>query len=368
VARFGRDGHPTIKQVAARAGVSIKTVSRVINGSVYVSEAARRRVARAIAQLNYRPNALARGLVTGRSRSIGLVIADIANPFFPPMVRAIEDAAAARGYNVILCDTDEDADRERGAISVLLERKVDGLILSASRVPEAFLRQLAVDRVPLVVVNRVVRHPRIAAVLVDSVAGGRLATEHLLAMGHRRIAYLAGPCASFSNRSRLRGYRQALARAGLPFDPDLVAGGATSLAAGREAMRVLLGLDRPPTAVFAFDDLMALGALEELRRRGLRVPGDVAIVGFDDIDLAAFVDPPLTTVAQPKVEMGRLAATRLLDMVEGKSSAARRIVTLAPQLVVRHSCGAKPGQAAHAPQEPRGPAGRTGSIRGGAEG
>jgi LacI family transcriptional regulator len=315
----------------------------VVNRAAYVSEATRRRVQRAIERLNYRPNALARGLVTGRSRSLGLVIADIVNPFFPPLVRAVEDAAAARGYNVILCDTDEDAARERAVISVLLERQVDGLILCASRVPEGHLRALADDRIPLMLVNRIVRHPRIAAVVADGVAGGRMATGHLLALGHRRIAYLAGPHASFSHRSRLRGYRQALAAKGTAPAPALIAGGRATMAAGREAMAALLDLRRPPTAVFAFDDLMAIGAMEELRRRGMRVPEDVAVVGFDDIDLAAFVDPPLTTVAQPKAEMGRLAADRLLDMIETGAPPKNRIVTLTPALVVRLSCGARAG-------------------------
>lgn len=341
--RAARAAPPTIRQVAARAGVSIKTVSRVVNGAAYVSEATRRRVQRAIARLNYRPNALARGLVTGRSRSLGLVIADVVNPFFPPLVRAVEDAAAARGYNVILCDTDEDAGRERAVISVLLERQVDGLILCASRVPERHLRALAGDGIPLMLVNRVVGHPRIAAVVADGVAGGRMATGHLLALGHRRIAYLAGPRASFSHRSRLRGYRQALAAKGIAPDPALIVGGRATMAAGREAMAALLDLRRPPTAVFAFDDLMAIGAMEELRRRGMRVPEDVAVAGFDDIDLAAFVDPPLTTVAQPKAEMGRLAADRLLDMIETGRPPKDRIVTLTPALVVRRSCGARAG-------------------------
>lgn len=341
--RSSRTPPATIRQVAALAGVSIKTVSRVVNGAAYVSQATRRRVQRAIARLNYRPNALARGLVTGRSRSLGLVIADVVNPFFPPLVRAVEDAAAARGYNVILCDTDEDAGRERAAISVLLERQVDGLILCASRVPEGYLRALADDRIPLMLVNRVVGHLRTAAVVADGVAGGRAATEHLLALGHRRIAYLAGPRASFSHRSRLRGYRQALAAKRVAEDPALIVGGAATMAAGREAASALLDLRRPPTAIFAFDDLMAIGAMEEIRRRGLRVPEDVAVVGFDDIDLSAFVDPPLTTVAQPKAEMGRLAADRLLDMIETGRSPEHRIVTLTPVLVVRRSCGARAG-------------------------
>ncbi len=334
-----RVNRATIKQVARLSGVSIKTVSRVINGAAYVSAQTLRRVTAAINRLNYRPNALARGLVTRRSRSIGLVIADIVNPFFPPLVRSVEDAAAARGYNVILCDTDENAARERAAISVLLEKQVDGLILCASRVPSGYLKGLANEGVPLVLVNRVLAHPRATAVVVDGVEGGRRATQHLLDLGHRRIAYLAGPAGSFSHRSRLRGYREALAARKIVFDPSLVAGGAASIVAGGEAAAKLMSLKRPPTAIFAFDDLMAIGAMEEVRRRGLCVPEDVAIVGFDDIDLAAFVDPPLTTVAQPKTEMGRLATLRLLEMVENSSPPRPRTMTLTPELIIRRSCG-----------------------------
>jgi DNA-binding LacI/PurR family transcriptional regulator len=306
-----------------------------------VSEATRRRVTRAIRRLQYRPNALARGLVTRRSHSIGLVIADVVNPFFPPLVRGVEDAAAARGYNVILCDTDEDPARERAVISILLQKQVDGLILCASRTPTSFLKGLADGGVPLVLVNRVLAHRRAAAVVLDGAEGGRRATAHLLSLGHRRIAYLAGPVASFSHRTRLQGYREALVAQRVSFDPALVTGGGVaSIALGREAMAALLALTRPPTGVVAFDDLMAIGALEALRQRGARVPEDVAVVGFDDIDLAAYLDPPLTSVAQPKNEMGKLATNRLLDMVEAAAPPRPRVITLTPELVIRRSCGA----------------------------
>lgn len=329
----------TIKQVARLSGASIKTVSRVVNGAAYVSAQTRRSVTDAINRLNYRPNALARGLVTRRSLSIGLVIADIVNPFFPPFVRSVEDAAAAMGYNVILCDTDEDRGRERAAISLLLEKQVDGLILCASRLPAAFLREVADSGVLLVLVNRVLRHTRSAAVVVDATEGGRLATAHLLDLGHQRVAYLSGPATSFSHIGRLRGYRQALDARRIAFDPEIVAGGAASIVAGGEAAAKLMRLKRPPTAIFAFDDLMAIGAMEELRRQGRHVPGDVAVVGFDDIDMAAFVAPPLTTVAQPKAEMGRLAAARLLEMIKTSSPPSPRTVTLIPELIIRRSCG-----------------------------
>jgi LacI family transcriptional regulator len=332
----------TITDVARAAGVSIKTVSRVINAAGYVRDATRHRVARAIQRLGYRPNALARGLVTGRSRSIGLVIADVVNPFFPPLVRAVEDVAAARGYTVILADTDEDAARERGALSVLLEKQVDGLILCASRVRAGLLRRIADSGVPLAMINRALSHPRAIGVVADGVVGGRLATEHLLRLGHTRIAYLAGPRASASNRNRFRGYRDALAARGIPFQPSLVAGGVPSLAGGMEAMASLLAAAPGPTAVFAFDDLMALGALAELRRRRIRVPEDMALVGYDNIDLAGFIDPALTTVDQPKAQMGQLAATLLLDLIETGSVPRPRTRVLMPRLIVRASCGGTP--------------------------
>jgi LacI family transcriptional regulator len=354
VPRRSHSRSPTLKQVARLARVSIKTVSRVLNSGAYVSDRTRRRVTRAIGQLGYRPNVLARGLVTGRSRSIGLVIADIVNPFFPPLVRAVEDVAAARGYNLILCDTDEDPVREREVISALLERQVDGLILCASRAPRSELVRLARDARHVVLVNRVISHPAVAAVVVNGAAGARRATTHLLDLGHRRIAYLAGPRRSYSHQNRLRGYRQALEARGLSFDPRLVVGSTVSRAAGREAMAELLRLDQRPTAVFAFDDLMAIGALEELRAAGLHVPDDVAVVGFDDIELAAFVDPALTTVAQPKAEMGRLAANRLLDLIEGTANGTpRKIITLTPELIVRASCGWPARHASGVSQHPR---------------
>ncbi len=340
VLRRSGSSRTTIKQVAGLSGVSIKTVSRVINGGEAVSAETLRRVTDAIGRLNYRPNALARGLVTRRSRSIGLVIADIVNPFFPPLVRGVEDTAAAQGYNVILCDTDEHAERERAAVSLLLEKQVDGLILCASRLPASFLREVADSGVLMVLVNRALHHARTASVMVDAAEGGRRATAHLLDLGHRRIGYLSGPPSSSSNAGRLRGYTRALEARGIPFSQELVAGGAASIDAGRKATEALMAIGRrPPTALFAFDDLMAVGALEELRRQGRRVPQDVAVVGFDDIEMAAFVDPPLTTVAQPKADMGRLAAARLLEMIEGTPATGPRVVTLTPELVVRRSCG-----------------------------
>jgi LacI family transcriptional regulator len=254
-------------------------------------------------------------------------------------VRAVEEVAASRGYTVILADTDEDAARERGVLSVLLEKQVDGLVLCASRVQADLLRRIADSGVPLAMINRALGHPRVIGVIADGVTGGRLATDHLLDLGHTRIAYLAGPRASASNRNRLRGYRDALAARGVAFDPSLVAGGVPSLTGGMEAMASLLATASAPTAVVAFDDLMALGALAELRRRRIRVPDDVALVGYDNIDLAGFIDPPLTTVDQPKAQMGQLAATLLLDMIESGNVPRPRTRVLMPRLIVRASCG-----------------------------
>lgn len=331
---------PTLKDVAQAAGTSVMTASRAINGAGYVSEETRRRVLEAAQMLGYRPNGMARGLVTRRSQAVGVIISDITNPFFPQVIRGIEDALRAQRYHVVLADTDGDPVQDARALGLLLERQVDGLILCASRAPDEELRQVAASGVPVVVINRIVDDPRIAAVLVDARTAALDAVRHLVALGHRRIACITGPRASWSSRERLEGYRQALAEAGLQEDPVLTREATpATMAGGARAMHELLARQPRPTAVFAFDDLIAIGALQAAADHGLHVPRDLAVVGFDDIELAAFIRPALTTVRQPKYQMGREAAELMLQMLgpQPPRGPVRRI--LPGELVVRESCG-----------------------------
>ena len=340
----GRNGRapavPTIRDVASHAGVSVATVSRVINNSPHkVHRATRQRVLRTVSRLGYHPNVVAQGLRRGTSRSIALIVPDISNPFFPAIARGVEDVARRHGYALVLGNTDDDAERERAYLDILRKRWVDGVLFASAGGDDRPLRALRAGGVPALLIARDVADVAIDTVVVDSFAGVRQATSHLLRLGHRRIAYIGGPDSLSVARERLRGYRQALRDFNVRPDPSLIVAGDFRVDGGCAAVRRLLARRRAFTAVVAANDLTAIGAMEVLRAAGRRIPDDVAVVGFDDIPFAAFVDPPLTTVAQPTYRLGALAMERLLALMNGEAVTTRRIV-LAPQLVVRRSCGA----------------------------
>jgi len=326
----------TIRDVARQAGVSVKTVSRVINGDGPVREATRRRVRAVIEALHYRPNAVARSLVTRRTMTLGLLIADVTNPFFPEVVRGVEDAGKAAGYTVLLGNTDEDPAQEERYLTLMQERQVDGLVLSGSRVEEGVLKAVA-DSVPwMVLINRQVHHPRILSILVDNADATAQATAFLIRRGYRRIAYLLGPSRAEAAQLRFEGYRRALQNHGIPFLPAYVVQEIPRMEGGRRAMQRLLALPLPPTAVVAYNDLMAIGAMEAIREAGRRVPEDIAVVGFDDIVLAAYAIPPLTTVRVPKYQMGYKAAAALIDAIRS-GRASQRVIRFKAEMVVRRS-------------------------------
>ncbi len=330
----------TIREVAEAAGVSIATVSRVVSGSEHrVSAATRSRVLAAVARLRYQPNLVAQGLKNRVTRTIGLIVPDISNPFFPAIVRGIEDVANQAGLAVLLCNTYEDLSKERNYLALLQKRMVDGLIFATVGANTEHLRMLRRQRMPAVLIARAPGGVDMDAVLVDNRRGEREAVEHLLRLGHRRIAFIGGPAILPVAGERLAGYRDALGAAGIRFDPALVFDGGFRPEGGAAAVEALLRRRVKFTAIVAANDLMATGAMEYLHRRGRRLPGDVAVVGFDDITFASLVEPPLTTVAQPKYQMGRLAMERLLELLNGGASRPRRLV-LEPRLVVRKSCGA----------------------------
>jgi LacI family transcriptional regulator len=331
----------TIREVAQAAGVSVATVSRVVSGSAHgVRPDTRDRVLEAVARLRYQPNLVARGLKKRVTGTVGLIVPDISNPFFPAIARGIEDVASRAGMGVLLCNTYEDLVKERAYLTLLDKRMVDGLIFATVGANTTHLRMLRRRGVPVVLVARAPDRVGIDAVLVDNRRGAREAAEHLLRLGHRRIAFIGGPPTLPVANERLAGYRDALASAGIPLNPDLLCDGGFRTEGGGAAVGQLLQRRAPFTAIFAANDLMAIGAMEELRRRGRRVPQDVAVVGFDDITFASLVEPRLTTVAQPKYRMGCLAMERLLDLLGGGDRRPRRLA-LEPRLVVRESCGAR---------------------------
>jgi len=326
----------TIREVAESAGVSYATVSHVINNTRLVSQETRERVLAAMDALNYRPNALARSLRQGKTHTIGLILPDSANPFFAEISRGIEDEAFKRGYSVFLCNTELDTQRELFYVDVLSNRQVDGIIFVAAGDQADSLDFLIRRNMPVVLIDRDIPNVEVDAVLTDHQLGGFLATRHLLELGHKRIACIAGPSSITPSAERITGYRKALEEAGLAPDEDLILRGDYHSRSGMEITQVILRMDPRPTAIFALNDLMALGALRAAAEAGYSVPGDLAVVGYDDLEIARFTTPPLTTIAQPKKEIGAQAIQLLVDRMSRKSRAPSRLV-LPPELIVRRS-------------------------------
>lgn len=304
-----------LRDVAQKAGVSIKTVSRVVNRQGEISDATRQRVLAAIAELGYRPSKVARALVTQRTDTIGLVLGDITNPFFPEVARGVLDTAEPQGYNVFLCNSDGDLQRETRILESLLDHGVDGIIIFPTFDLEPALRRLAGSERPVVVVNRPYALPHVSAVMIHTRRGAQLAVEHLIAQGHTAIAMLSSRAEETGKLARVQGYRETLLAHGLPLREEWIAAGLPVQARGRETTRALLTRYPEITAIFAYNDLLALGAIEACHELGRRVPDDCAVVGFDDIPLAGAVCPALTTVRVPKYALGQGAMNRLLQML-----------------------------------------------------
>jgi LacI family transcriptional regulator len=319
----------------------VATVSYVMNsGPRPVSEGTRARVLRAIQQLDYRPSEIARSLRLQRTRTIGLILPDTANPFFAAVAKGVEDAGFAAGYSVLLGHSGYDVSRERAYAEVMISKQVDGVIYIQATTDAATAQSLLQHRIPTVAVDREVVEVELDCVVADNFGGSKAATEHLVTLGHRRIACIVRSAALSNVRERLRGYQAALAEAALEPNPSYLRLGGAGYDEGRRAMEQLLGLEPPPTAVLAFPDIVAVGAIRAILDAGLRVPGDVSVVGFDDIPPSGFMHPALTTVAMPKWEMGQRAAEVLLARIAGAgpSAAAERIV-LPTVLVIRESTG-----------------------------
>lgn len=323
---------PTIADVATRSGVSTATVSRVLSGVAGSAPATRARVLAAAEELDYRPSAVARALKLQATRTFGLLVTDIENPFFPQLVSAIEAAAVERGYGVVLCNTSDDPVREIGAFDLLVERRVDGIMVASSHAMRRHARLLGELGVPVVLVNSG-RVDGLPSIDTAQRRGARLAAEHLLSLAHRRLGHITAPRSNAAASDRLAGVRDAVRVAG---GASLaVAEGDSHVEGGARAAAELL--DAGCTGIACYNDLTAIGALRAVRSRQRRVPEDVSIVGFDDIEMAAWTDPPLTTVRQPTDAMGRWAVERLVSMATGVDGGEPPSVHLEPQLVVRGS-------------------------------
>jgi DNA-binding LacI/PurR family transcriptional regulator len=337
----------SIKDIAREADVSHSTVSRALADSPLVNATTKARIKQLASEMGYAPDARARSLVMGKTQTIGLVVTTIDDPFVAKVVQAIETTARDHGYNVLLATSSAEPERELAAVEMLQSSRVDGVIVTSSRVGALYQEQFERLAVPVVLLNshRTDPGPYTFSVNVDNRHGAYLATDHLIQLGHRRIAYVTGAANHSDDLERQAGYRQALREAGIAHDPGLVVPGTGRAGAGQRALEVLHKLPDPPSAVFCYNDMTAIGVLRAARRLGLLVPGDLSVVGFDDIPFAALVNPALTTVSQPKATMGREAMQMALDLMAGEQEPPREVSSIVVQgeLVIRESSGAVRG-------------------------
>jgi len=325
----------SIKDIARLAKVSHSTVSRALCNNPRVKAETAEKIRRIAEEYGYRTSAVGRSLATRHTHTLGVVVTTITDPFNAEVVSGIEQAAADHGYSIFLANSNADPDREIRVVNSLQERRVDGIVVTASRVGALHVPLLSRMRVPIVLLNN--QHPSefVHSVMIDNTPASMAATAYLIRQGHRRIAYLGDRNGRQSDTERFAGYRQALDAADLPFEPELVFHGDGNPEGGIEGMIRLLALADPPTAVFCYDDMTALGVLRQARRSGLQVPGDISVIGFDDLYISRYTEPPLTTVRQPMRDMGRLAMETLLDILAG--SVSDHNIKVPGELVVRES-------------------------------
>lgn len=329
----------TMKKVAERAGVSTSTVSHVLNNTRVVSADARARVLAVIDEMRYIPSAVARSLKNDKTHTIGMMIPNNSNPYFAELIQGIEDAAFKVGYNVILCNSYDDPRKQAVYLRVLMEKRIDGLILVASGADDALAQLLAAQAVPMVLVDREVAGVAADFIEADHETGGYLATRYLIELGHREIACVSGPMDLPPSRDRVVGYLRALKEAGLKFRLDLLVRSDFTSEGGFAAFQQLLALKRRPSAIFASNDLMAIGGICAASEARVRIPEELSVIGYDDIALASYSTPRLTTIAQPKYAMGQLITQVLLERIMGGHLPLRREL-LQTRLIERQSTAA----------------------------
>jgi LacI family transcriptional regulator len=325
----------TISDVAKKSGVSTTTVSHILNGTRYVSPEVKKRVLDVIDELGYQPNSLAQSLRKKETHTLGLILPDSVNLYFAEIQSGVEKAAFENGYTVILCNSEGDEEKEKLYVNVLRNKRVDGILfISTSNRTKLQLD----EKSPIVLIDRDLPEHEVDFVTADNFEGGYLATHHLVSLGHQRIACITGPEGIMPSGRRIAGYRKALEEASIQIDAELICAGDFHAASGKAATERFLSLPNPPTAIFTFNDLMAVGAIQAAAESKLVIPKDLALVGFDDIELASFLQPPLTTIRQPKQEMGRLAVEMLLARIRNHDLPINK-VTLPVSLILRKSSG-----------------------------
>ncbi len=326
----------TREDVAKHAGVSVAVVSYVVNkGPRPVAATTRAKVEQAIAELGYYPNELARSLRLQQTSTIGLLIPNVTNPVYAEIARSIEGVCLQEGYLVLLCNSGRDQMQEQKCVHLLRAKQVDGVVMIPNQEPLELIRPLQQAGIPTVVLEHDL--PGVHCIALDDLQGGQLGAQHLLSLGHRRIAFIKRAPSSATSAQRIVGYRQALEAAGTAFDPTLVAESEAGQAGGYQAMQRLLALPEPPTAVFTHNDVLAAGVMHAIRQAGLSIPDDISVVGYDDIVSSAYLAPPLTTVKFPKEEMGRRAAEIILQLAQHQQPIWLQTIMLPAELVVRTS-------------------------------
>ena len=331
----------TIKDVAAIAGVSFTTVSHVVNNSRPVSAEVRLKVERAILELDYVPSAVARSLKARNTLTIGLLVPNATNPYFAELARGVEDGCAKNGYCMFFCNSDDDPAKQRSYLRVLQEKRIDGLVIASAGEDAVLAQSLAGSREPLVILDRNIEGVSADLVQIDHEKGGYLATRHLLQLGHSRVGCITGPIATAVSAMRVHGFIRAMAERGIEIEPNAIQQSAFSATGGYEAASQLFDTLKP-TGIFACNDMMGVGALRAAAERGINVPHDCSIIGFDDIELSRYTYPALSTVGQSVRELGELAAQTLIDRIAGKVPATTRRRVVTPRMILRESTAVVP--------------------------
>lgn len=329
----------TMKDVAQLAGVSTATVSRALMNPNKVSDATKKRIEEAVLESGYAPNSLARNLRRNESKTIVAIVPDICDPYYTEIIRGVKDAAMANGYLVLLGDSERQKGRESSFMNLVFTKQTDGILLLGTELPFAVCKSQKKNLPPMVMACEFSPEMELPTVHIDNLTSAFEAVNYLTQMGHRRIAQISGPSHTFLCQFRQQGYQQALRRVGVNARADYSVEGDFSFTAGAEAMETLLALPEPPTAVFCHNDTMAIGALQAAKKSGFRVPDDLSIIGFDDITFAQYCDPPLTTIAQPRYDIGYQAMLMMLDRLRGHQVRVGSRL-LETELVVRQSVAA----------------------------